>query len=124
MFPPQPNDLLEFPVFRASSLAYRDALATRLYSFSNQLGTLGTSGTELKGKELRTADTWNRRGTLGTNFGDGRLQIETRKEGTLFIDDWTRGAWVAVEYSPEFRAKALERLKSCDKVKSRYDSQP
>ena len=33
----------------------------------DQLGTLGTLGTELKGKDLRAADTWNRRRTLGTN---------------------------------------------------------
>ena len=70
MFPLQHNELLEFPVFRTSSLAYRNALVTRLYSFSNRLGTLGTSGTELEGKKLRGGDTWNRRGTLGTNLGD------------------------------------------------------
>jgi hypothetical protein len=79
MFPLQHNELLEFPVFLTSSLAYRNALATRLYRFSNQLGTLGTLGTELKGKKLRAADTWNRRGTLGTNLGDCHCKLRHGK---------------------------------------------
>jgi len=68
LFPLQSNEMLVFPVFRISWLAYRNAMPTEITQYSNQLGTLGTLGTELKGKELQPTDMWNRRGTLGTTI--------------------------------------------------------